>query len=189
MTESSSAMKPVTTGWSGAVLTALFLVLAVVVFLLVYYAFPADQHYTALLLIGVISLIFALGCYLAESFSRSPTYQRSLAWGFFGMGFAVLFLTVGLGPYYISAITVVEQLVGLVVLIVVLIVAVALIAWRGRAVRATENQQIPRAAWRNEPAPSAFSYATANSPSVPKTSQIPTNSPPASPPGTPPRSP
>ena len=188
MTGPSSAMQPVRTGWSGALLTALFLVLAAIVFLLCYYAFPSNQHYTALLLIGIISLIFALGSYLAESFSRSASYQRSLAWGFFGMGFAVLFLTVGLGPYYISSITTVDQLIGLLVLLVVLIVTVALIAWRVRAVRATENQQVPRAAWRNEPAPSAFSYATANSPSIPKTSQIPTN-PPSSPPANPPRSP
>jgi MFS family permease len=181
-------MQRVPTRWSGALLTALFLVLAVVVFLLIYYAFPGNQHYTALLLIGIVSLIFALGSYLAESFSRDPSYQRSLAWGFFGMGFAVLFLTVGLGPYYISSITTVDQLAGLVVLLVVLIVTVALIAWRVRAVRATENREVPRAAWRSESAPSAFSYAAANSPSVPQTSQIPTP-PPSSPPGTPPRSP
>jgi peptidoglycan/LPS O-acetylase OafA/YrhL len=188
MTSSSTGMQTVPSGWSGAVLTALFLVLAVIVFLLCYYAFPNDQHYSALLLIGVISLIFALGCYLAESLSRNPSYQRSLAWGFFGMGFTVLFLTVGLGPYYGVGFSTVVELAALLILVVVLIVAVALIAWRGRAVRATENQQIPRAAWRNEPAPSAFDYATANSPSVPKTSQIPT-APPSSPPASPPRSP
>jgi len=184
MTTPSSAIQPVPTRWSGALLTALFVVLAAVVFLLIYYAFPANQHYLGLLVIGVVSLIFAIGCYLAESFSRDPSYQRSLAWGFFGMGFAVLFLTVGLGPYYVSGITVVEQLAGLVILIVVLIVSVALIAWRVRALRATENQQVPRAAWRSETAPSAFSYAAANSPSVPKANQIPTN-PPANPPRNP----
>jgi len=188
MSSPQSSMQPVPNRWSGAVLTVLFVVLAAVVFLLLYYAFPSDQHYTALLLIGIVAVIFALGCYLAESFSRDPTYQRLLAWGFFGMGFAVLFLTVGLGPFYVSSITVVDQLIGLVVLIVVLIVSVALIAWRGRAVRATENQQIPRAAWRNEPAPSAFSYATANSPSIPQAGQLPPNDP-SSPPGNPPRSP
>ena len=177
-------MQPVPTKWSGALLTGLFLVLAVLVFLLLYYSFTADQHYTALLLIGVVALFFALGCYLAESLSRDPGYQRSLAWGFFGMGFAVLFLTVGLGPYYISSISTTDQLTGLVILVAVLIVTVALIAWRVRAVRATANQQVPRAEWRSETAPSAFSYAAANSPSVPTTAP-----PPASPPSNPPRSP
>jgi len=169
-------------------LTALFVVLAAVIFLLLYYTFTADQHYTALLLIGVVSLIFALGCYLAESLSRDPSYQRSLAWGFFGMGFSVLFLTVGLGPYYISSISTTDQLTGLAMLLVVLIVTVALIAWRIRAVRATENVQIPRAQWRSETAPSAFSYAAANAPSVPTTAPPP-GSPPSNPPSSPPRSP
>jgi len=183
MSTTPVAVQPVATKWSAPLLTALFIVLAVVVFLLLYYAFPQNQHYTALLLIGVVSLIFALGCYLAESLSRNPGAQRSLAWGFFGMGFSVLFLTVGLGPYYISSITTVDQLEGLVILMVVLIVTVALIAWRVRAVRATENLQVPRAEWRTENAPSAFSYAAANSPSVPTTAP-----PPASPPSSPPRS-
>jgi len=187
MTTTSAAIQPVRTRWSGALLTALFLILAVVLFLLFYYAFPGDQHYTALLLIGIVSLLFALGSYLAESFSRDPTYQRSLAWGFFGMGFAVLFLTVGLAPYYgISGATVVGALTGLVILLVVLIVTVFLIGWRVRAVRATENQQVPRAGWRSESAPSAFSYAAANSPSVPTTAPPPTTNPP---PSSPPRSP
>ena len=189
MSTPSPSIQPVATRWSGTLLTALFVVFAVVVFLLIYYAFPANQHYSALLLIGVVSLFFALGCYLAESVSRDPSYQRSLAWGFFGMGFSVLFLTVGLGPYYISSITTVDQLTGLAILIALLIITVALIAWRVRAVRATENREVPRAAWRAENAPSAFSYAAANSPSVPQTSQIPTNAPPAPPPSTPPRSP
>jgi len=188
MSSPSSSVQPVATRWSGMLLTALFVVFAVVVFLLIYYAFPANQHYSALLIIGVVSLFFALGSYLAESLSRDPSYQRSLAWGFFGMGFAVLFLTVGLGPYYISSITTVDQLIGLAVLIALLIITVVLIAWRIRAVRATENQQIPRQAWRAESAPSAFSYAAANSPSVPQSSQIPTP-PPSAPPSTPPRSP
>lgn len=184
MSATPPAMQPVPTKWSGALLTALFLVLAVVIFLLLYYTFTADQHYTALLLIGVVSLIFALGCYLAESLSRNPSYQRSLAWGFFGMGFAVLFLTVGLGPYYISSISTTDQLTGLAILLVVLIITVALIAWRIRAVRTTQNQQIPRASWRSEAAPSAFSYAAAKSPSVPSTAPPP----PATPPSNPPRS-
>lgn len=187
MTAPPSTVQPVPTRWSGPLLTALFLALAVVLFLLFYFVFSQNQHYTALLLIGIVSLIFALGCYLAESISRDPSYQRSLAWGFFGMGFAVLFLTVGLGPYYVpSVVSTIAALEGLVVLIVVLIVTVFLIGWRVRAVRATGNQQVSRTTWRTETAPSAFSYAAANAPSVPTT----TPPPPASePPSPPPRSP
>lgn len=185
MTASSSALQPVRGKTSGWLLTALFLVIAILVFVAIYLTFPDNQHYTALLLIGVISLILAVGCYLAESLSREPTAQRSLAWGFFGMGFSVLFLTVGLGPYYISGIlSPVTQLVSLIVLAVVLIVSVALISWRVRAVRATENQMVSRGSWEREPAPSAFAYATANSPSVPKVTSPPPTAPPS-----PPRSP
>lgn len=186
MSASPPAMQPVHEKWGGMLLTALFLVLAAVVFLFLYYLFPQNQHYTALLAIGVVALFFALGSYLAESLSRNPSAQRSLAWGFFGMGFAVLFLTVGLGPYYISSISTLDQLEGLIILLVMLIVSVALIVWRGRAVRATQNEQISRQGWRAESAPSAFSYAAANSPGAPATAPPPPSAPPTSPP---PRSP
>jgi hypothetical protein len=165
-------MQPVRDKWSGLLLTALFLVAAALLFALIYVGMPAHQHYEGLLLIGVLSLFLSLGSYLAESFSREPTAQRSLAWGFFGLGFAVLFLTIGLGPYY-GLLSTVYQLFGLLLTVIVLIVAVALIGWRGRAVRATQNRQVPRQAWRNEPAPSAFSYAAASSPSVPEAAPAP----------------
>ncbi len=181
----SPRLQPVRDRWSGWVLTVLFLVTAVILFLLVYYALPGNQHFFALVVIGILALCLSLGCYMAESFSRDPTAQRSLAWGFFGMGFAVLFLTIGLGPTY-GVLSTTWMLVGLLFTMIALVVTVALIGWRGRAVRATENQQVARQAWRQESAPSAFSYAAANSPSVPATAPPPTPSSPASPP---PRSP
>ena len=160
----------------------LFLVVAAILFAAIYLSLPGQQHFWALITIGILAIVFALGSYLMESLSREPTAQRSLAWGFFGMGFAVLLLSVGLAPTY-GLMTVSLALFDLVVVLVVLIVAVALIAWRGRAVRATENQQVSRGTWRNEPAPSAFSYATANAPSVPTTAPPPpTPNPPSSPP-------
>ena len=186
MAATSPALKPVRDRWGGLVLTVIFLVIAAVLFAAVYLSLPGQQHYWALITIGILSLLFALGSYLLESISREPTAQRSLAWGFFGMGFAVLFLTVGLAPTY-GLMTTVLALYSFVFLLVILVIAVALIAWRGRAVRATENQQVARAAWRNEPAPSAFSYATANAPSVPTTAPPPTS--PNPPPPSPPRSP
>ncbi|MGB6500904.1 MAG: hypothetical protein WBG19_05855 [Thermoplasmata archaeon] len=167
MTTTPTQTVPVRDQWSGWLLTGLFVAAAVILFALIYIAIPQHQHYGALLLIGVISLFFSLGCYLAESFSRDPTAQRSLVWGFFGLGFAVLFLTIGLGHTY-GLLSIVYMLAGLLLTLVALIVSVALIAWRGRALRRTANREVPRQAWRNEPAPSAFSYAAANSPSVPE---------------------
>jgi MFS family permease len=172
MSTGAPALTPVRDKWSGWLLTGLFLAAAVLLFLLIYEGLPQNQHYGALLLIGVVSLFLALGSYLAESFSREPTAQRSLAWGFFGLGFAVLFLSIGLGPSY-GLLSTIYMLLGLLLTVIVLIVAVALIAWRGRAVRATANRELPRQAWRNEAAPSAFSYAAANSPSVPEAAPAP----------------
>lgn len=172
MSSGIPARVPVRDNWSPWLLTGLFLAAAVLLFALIYVGLPQNQHYGALLLIGVVALFLALGSYLAESFSRQPTAQRSLAWGFFGLGFAVLFLSIGLGPYY-GLLSTFYMLLGLLLTVVVLIVSVALIAWRGRAVRSTANREIPRQAWRNEPAPSAFSYAAANSPNVPEAAPAP----------------
>ena len=182
MSASSPVLTPVRDKWSPWVLTGLFLVVAVLVFAGIYLSLPGSAHFFALIGIGILSLVFALGSYLMEAMSREPTAQRSLAWGFFGMGFAVLLLTIGLGPTY-GVLGIVAAVWSLAIVVAVLVVAVGLIAWRGRAVRATENQQVSRAEWRQEPAPSAFSYSTANSPSVPSTAPPP--SPPAgnSPPG------
>ena len=118
-------------GISAAVLTALFVIVAGLLFYAIYLAFPQNHEFTALLIIGSLALVFALGCYLAESISRDPMAQRSLAWAFLAMGFATLFLTVGLGPTY-NVETTLGMLTGLIILIVLLMVTIALIAWRIR---------------------------------------------------------
>jgi hypothetical protein len=170
MTSSNAA--PGSTKWSGLVLTVIFLVVAAVLFYLVYLALPQNQHFGGLLWIGILSLVIAIVCYLAESFSRDPTAQRSLAWGFFGMGFAVLFLSIGLAPTYGVSLGI-WQLVGLLLTAIALGVSIALIAWRGRALQATAARQMPREQWRERPAPSAFDYAAAKSPAVPATAPPP----------------
>ncbi len=181
MAAKDSANRSPPAAWGAWVLAALFLVIAALVFAALYYALPASHHYDALLAIGVIALFFSLGSYLAEAASREPTIQRSLAWGFFGMGFAVLIATVALGPSY-GTLTTVWTLVGLVIVLAALFVSVGLIMWRVRSVARTAAREAPREAWRREPTPSAFSYATATSPSVPAvTPPPPENPPPRSP--------
>src|SRR5208282_3649933 len=96
----TGASPPARQGWSAGLLAGLFLVAAALLFALIYITVPQNHEFTALLLIGVVALLFALVCYLAESASRDPAAQRSLAWGFLAMGFATLFLSVGLGPTY-----------------------------------------------------------------------------------------
>ncbi len=162
----TGAAPPVRQGISAAVLTVLFLVVAGLLFYGIYLALPANHEFGALLWIGALSLVFALACYLLESASRDPTAQRSLAWAFLAMGFATLFLSVGLGPYY-GVETSGGQLVGLIVLAILLGVTIALISWRLRSVQQTEHQEVARQAWRQETPVSALSYATANSPGNP----------------------
>jgi len=166
MTTMPTAGKPAGAGWGAWILAALFLAISVLIFAALYYAYPASNHWYALLGIGIVAVLFSLGCYLAEAASRQPTIQRSLAWGYFGMGFAVLLLTIGLGPMY-GVLTTLIALIGLVVVLAALFITVGLMMWRVRAVGRTASREAPRAAWRNEPTPSALSYAAANSPSVP----------------------
>jgi cation transport ATPase len=183
-TPNSSSTTP-RAGWSGAVLTVLFLVIGAIFFFIIYSVFPQSQHFYGLLWIGILALLLAIICYLAESFSRDPSSQRSLAWGFFGMGFSVLFLTIGLAPTYGIALGI-WQYVGLLFTAIALAISVALIGWRLRALRSTASREAVREQWHERPAPSAFSYATANSPSVPSTApgpSAPSGNPP--PPGNP----
>ncbi len=168
-------------GWGAWLLAAIFLVIAALVFAALYYAFPATYHWWALLGIGMVALVFAGGSYLAEAASRDPTIQRSLAWGFFGMGFAVLLLTLAVGHMY-GVLTIVGALIGLVLVLAALFVAVGLMMWRVRAVARTDSREAPREAWRREPTPSALTYSAANSPAVPAVTPPPAEqSPPRSP--------
>jgi len=174
--------RPQPAGWGAWVLAVLFLVIAALVFAGLYLAFPQTNHWYGLLGIGIVALFFALGSYLAEAASREPTIQRSLAWGFFGMGFAVLLFTVGLGTMY-GVTTLVGTLIGLIIVVVALFVSVGLMMWRIRSVARTRAREAPRDAWRREPSPSALTYATATSPSVPEVTPPPAagNPPPRSP--------
>ena len=164
------------TGWSAPLLTVLFLVIAALLFYVVYALFPGSSHFYGLIWIGILALILAVASYLAESASRDRTYQRSLAWGFFGLGFADLYLTLALAPSYgVSLGT--WQYVGLLLTTVALAVGVGLIAYRQRTVQAEAPREEQRAEWRARPAPSAFSYAAANSPAVPSTAPPPPSAP------------
>lgn len=165
-------------GWGAWILAALFLAIAALIFGAIYFTLPQSNHYYALVAIGIVALFFALGSYLAEAASRSPTIQRALAWGFFGMGFAVLIVTVALGPTY-GVLGTVTALVGLAIVLAALFISVGLMMWRVRAVARTQAREAPREAWRQEPTPSALTYSTATSPSVPVVTPPP---PPANPP-------
>jgi len=183
MTTPPTAPRATPAAWGAWVLLAIFLAIAALICATLYYVYPQSNHWYALLAIGIVGLFFSLGSYLAEAASREPTIQRSLAWGFFGFGFAVLLITIGVGPMY-NVLSTVWMLIGLTVTLAALFISVGLIMWRVRAVARTAGREAPREAWRQEPTPSAFSYAAANSPSVPAVTP-----PPPSAPSSPPRNP
>lgn len=168
--------------WSALVLGVLLAVAAGLIFTTIYVALPIFHHYWALIAIGILSLFFAFGSYLSEAFSRRPVAQRSLAWGFFGMGFAVLIVTILLGPMY-GALSLLGELVSLLVVILALIVAVVFIGWRMRSQAATEERLARRAAWQSSTPASALDYPSANAPTVPQVPSPPAggNAPPRSP--------
>ncbi len=189
MATDTSADRVRPAAWGAWLLAAIFLVIAGLVFAALYFAYPNDGHWYALLGNGIIAVLFSLGSYLAEAASREPTIQRSLAWGFFGMGFAVLLLTVVLGPTY-GVPSTVGSIEGLIVVLAALFITVGLMMWRVRALHATASREAPREAWRHEPAPSALNYAAATAPSVAAVTPPPTRSDaPSSPPSPPSRSP
>jgi hypothetical protein len=166
MALSSASVSRAPGGWGAWVLAALFLVIAALVLGAVYFALPSAHHYVALVVIGIVALFFALGSYLAEAASRRPLIQRSLAWGFFGLGFADLVGTMATSHLY-GVLSIVDAMLGLAIVLAALFVSVGLMMWRVRAVARTVAREAPREAWSEEPTPSALSYATATSPSVP----------------------
>ncbi len=167
--------------WSAWIIGGLLGVAAALLFFAIYVALPFAHHYYALLGIGILALVFSGGAYLAEAFSARPTAQRAVAWGFFGMGFAILFATIALGSMY-GVLTLFGQLIALLVVVLALIVAVAFIGWRSRALAATQVRLAKRVAWQSTAPASALDYPAAHAPTVPQV--------PAPPPGSaPPRSP
>ncbi len=165
-------------GTSAYVITAILLVAAALLFYAIYLALPAQQHFVALLWIGALALVFGLASYLLGSVSRDPAAQRSVAYGFLGMGFATLFFSVGLGHYY-GVESQLGMIEGLIALLLLVVVVVAGIAWRTRTRLSDRAREETRAAWRDQAStPSAFSYAAANGPAVPVQAPPPGRSPP-----------
>ncbi len=147
---------------SGLVLAVLFLAVAALLFVAVYYVLPGHDHFYGLIAIGILSLFFALGAYLAEAFSTQAPIQRAVSWAFAGMGFATLLLTLVFAPN--SPLSFVSTIIGILLVLLVLIVAVAGTRWRVGQERGVAQRESQREAWRARPAPSAFTYATAHPP-------------------------
>lgn len=145
--------------FSAVLLTLLFLVVAALIFVGVYLALPGDQHFWALVTIGILSLLFALFSYFSQALSREPIFQRSLTWGFLGMGFATLFLTVVLAPNPDAPFG--ARFAGTILLLLVLTVVVGVAIWRARTLGQEHARTKTRENWESRPPPSAFTYSAA----------------------------
>ncbi|MGI0139929.1 MAG: hypothetical protein ACREBT_02090 [Thermoplasmata archaeon] len=161
------------------IIAAILLVAAALLFTGIYLVWPQNGHAFALILIGIVGVIFAVVAYLLQSTSSDGSFQRGAAWGFYAFGFAVLLLTFGLNPSgYLSL---AWQYISIVLTLVILAASIALIAWRYRSVAEVAPREAERAAWRESTPPSAFDYSTAHAPSAPVTAPSPvTKGPPPS---------
>jgi hypothetical protein len=160
---------------SGAVALVIMAALAAITFIVLWLVFPNNGHYTALIAIGALALVYALITYPLQAFTSDPTPVRAAGWGLFGMGGAVLLLTILLDAPAGSSI--VSQLVGTFLVLIVLLIGFVGAAWRGRARAADTSRQKSQESWRQKPVTSAFSYSSANPPAI---------APPPPPPGAPP---
>jgi hypothetical protein len=152
---------------SAWVLAGLFALVAALIFFGIFLVLPGENHFWALIAIGIVSLFFGLFSYLARALSRQAGIQQGFAWGFAAFGLAVMFLSVLAFPVLYpgnAPLTPVGQVVALILLVFVVILIVAGSWWRGRGEHADARRQEARAAWESRPPPSAFSYATAQSP-------------------------
>lgn len=157
-------------GLSGYLLVGLFAAVVLLVFVGVYLVFPADYHFYALIVMGILALLVALGSYVAQAATRDPSIARAGTWGFGIFGFVLLFVSVLAWPaiYPNSApLTGVGEIVVLVLLLLLAIGAVIGARWRMGQHVVEAHRQEARSEWASRPAPSAFSYATAQVPSNP----------------------
>ncbi|HZY71237.1 MAG TPA: hypothetical protein VFF67_09720 [Thermoplasmata archaeon] len=145
---------------AGPVAAVIFVVVAAIVFTIIYVVLPFDSHFFALLAIGVIAIVFGLVAYFLQALSADASVQRAVSWGFGAMGFATLFLAVLLPPTN-SVLTFLGNLVLLLVFLVLLVGWLAGIGWRSRVRAGVVARQARRAEWDGRPAPNAFSYHTA----------------------------
>jgi hypothetical protein len=152
---SASPSSPARGAW-GAVAGAALLVIAGIIFFLIYLtSSSANSHAGGLTEIGILALVFALGSYLAQALGSDPLPFQVAQWSFTGFGFAVLFLTL----LYLTF-----NLIGLIVVLVLLVVVALAARWGAGARAMDERRGEERQNWRASSPPSAFSYTAAQAP-------------------------
>jgi hypothetical protein len=143
----------------GGAIVGVFALIAGLLFAGVYIALPQNGHFYSLLAIGILSLVFGLGAYLAQAVAPDPMLPRALAWGFAGLGYALLFGTVLLDPTGLLAVS--GQVVVLIVLLLFLFATLIGGYWRYRAVAVDRVRLANRDGWRASTPRTALEYGAA----------------------------
>lgn len=158
----------------GAIVAVVTLAAAsALLFLLIWFVLPEDDHYLALATIGILSLFFALGTTVGRAFSHADLALKMLSWGYVGLGFALLIGSLVIAGS-MSFIGLVFELVGLVLVVVLMGIVAGLAVWGSGSARATQRREMQRQAWKASTPASAFDYTTAR-PSIPSPSAGPTD--------------
>lgn len=150
---------------SAVVLGALLLVIAALVFAGVYLALPGTGHFYALIWIGILALVFAVASYFGSSATRDPSAARLATFGFLGMGFADLVLTITVGPD--NPLSTTAQIAALIVVLVLLVGVVVMARWRAGELGREQRRDEQRTTWEQSPPKSAFEYAAAQTATPP----------------------
>ncbi|MCI4325623.1 MAG: hypothetical protein L3K00_07070 [Thermoplasmata archaeon] len=158
MSAASSPNPPRSAALGGAIVAVLAIVGALL-FLAIYLVLPGNGHFYALVTIGILSLVFALGSYLAQGIAPDPMMPRALAWGFAGLGYALLVGSVLVNPT--SVLTFIAQIVVLIVILLFLVVTLVGAYWRYRTVAVEQVRLERREGWRASSPPSALDYTAA----------------------------
>jgi hypothetical protein len=143
----------------GGAILAIFLVVAGLLFAGVYLGLPLNGHFYALIAIGILSLVLALGAYLAQAVAPDPMLPRALAWGFAGLGFALLAGTILTNPT--GVLTQIWQVVALVLILGFLGLTLVGGYWRYRTTAVDAVRLERREGWRASEPRSALDYAAA----------------------------
>jgi hypothetical protein len=147
-----------------AALGLIFLAIAALIMILIYVSFPANDHVTALLGMGVVALVFALIAYFASSLSPTSLTGNLSWWGLAGLGFALIVLTLGFAPDAdIGGFG--NRILGFILTLLALAAVVASAYWMRVSKAGVAKESQARAEWAAKPPANALDYPQAAPPS------------------------
>jgi thiol:disulfide interchange protein len=155
----STSSAPPRSALLGGAIVGVLAIVGALLFAAIYLVLPQNGHFYALVTIGILSLVFALASYLAQAVAPDPLMPRALAWGFAGLGYALLLGSVLLNPT--SVLNFITQIVLLIVILLFVLVTLIGGYWRYRTVAVDQVRIARRDGWKASSPPSALDYQAA----------------------------